>query len=175
MIDKPPGISQNWVLNWPNEWLSLFQSKLKSMPLWNETIYSEKPIPAAAPLVTINVTLWALPSSFPQQLPKWFSKTYICFTLSWIDGRVQSTLIGLSPRAPSLLLVSTPHSFLDPLHYSCNEDLPFQWDLLLHHFSLKVLITSSCFGEIFIFKIYLNNSTGFHVAFKANQSYPVLI
>lgn len=71
--------------------------------------------------------------------------------------------------------LSTPHSFLYPLHYGSNEDLPFQRDLLLHHFSLEVLMASFCFGEILIFKAFLNNTTGFHVAFKVNQTYYVLI
>lgn len=99
---------------------------------------------------------------------------YICFTLSWIDGRVKSTLWGLSRRPPSLS--ASLFLLLHHLNYSSNEDLPFQWHPLLHHFSvLKSIWPHPLWMKYFIFKAYLNSTTGLHVAFKANQSPHALI
>lgn len=85
----------------------------------------------------------------------------------WVDWRMKSTPQG-TWSSSSLF----PGHFFTPLKCSGNEDLPFQWHLLLCNFSLEVLLFSLFWWQIYlVVKTYLNSTTGLHIASKANQCF----
>lgn len=135
-------------------------------------MYSGKDIPAAAQRVTL---LWPHDLSPVHSWNSYqsdFSKTHTHFfhlllKNCWVDWRMKSMPPG-TWSSSSLF----PGHFFTPLKYNGNEDLPFQWHLLLHNFSLEVLMFPLFWWQIYlVLKTYLNSTTGLHVATKAHQCF----
>ena len=110
-------------------------------------------------------------NSYPSEFSKTPIHLFHPFLNRW-EGKVNT--LRFVKKTPSLS--ASLFLLLHHLNYSSNEDLPFQWHPLLHHFSvLKSIWPHPLWMKYLIFKVYLSSTTGLHVAFKGNQSPHALI